>query len=50
MFREIKVKEIRKDKKEEEKGYLKIKPEKELTDEELKAFWMEEFQKASLEG
>ena len=37
-IREIKTSEIRNKKKEEEKGYLKIKPES-MTFEEAQAFW-----------
>jgi hypothetical protein len=51
MFREIKVKEIKEIKKEEEKdqGYRKIKPEHEMSDNEVDAFWRMIFAEAAAE-
>ena len=38
-IREIKVKEIKPEKKKEETNYLKIKPETNITDEECREYW-----------
>ena len=42
-IREIKVREIRKDKEEEHKEFLNIKPETNITFEECQKFWDEFF-------
>lgn len=42
-IREIKVREIRKEKEEEQKEFLKIKPETDITFEECQKFWDEIF-------
>ena len=45
MFREIKVKEVEKEKKEEKKEEIKkISPETDMTIDAAKAFWNEMFQ------
>lgn len=53
MFREIRVKEIRK-KKEEEKGFMKIKPETDITVKEaneiVMQIWQEIISQANQEG
>ncbi len=54
MFREIRVKEIRKDKKEEEKGFMKIKPETDITvkeaNEVIMQIWQDMIKQANQEG
>ena len=54
MFREIRVKEIRRDKKEEEKGFMKIKPETNISvkeaNEMVMQIWQEVIAQANQEG
>jgi hypothetical protein len=54
MFREIRVKEIRIDKKEEEKGYMKIKPETNISvkeaNEMVMQIWQDMIKQANQEG
>ena len=54
MFREIRVKEIRRDKKEEEKGFKKIKPETNISVKEaneiVMQIWQEAIVQANQEG
>lgn len=54
MFREIRVREIRKDKKEEEKGFMKIKPETDINVKEaneiIMQIWRQQIAQANQEG
>ena len=49
MFREIRTSEKFYKEEKEEKGYLKIKPEKTMSMKEMEEFWLQEMAKAASE-